>query len=94
MNNFQKETLYDARKKNTLIAYLLGGLLGGFGIHHFYLERYQHGVAYIIMTVLTLVFAPFSLVLCIMFLVDLCLTWKYVKEYNTNVRNQIEMMEE
>jgi len=94
MNNFQKETLYDARKKNTLVAYLLGGFFAVIGAHHLYLDRYEHAVGYIAVFILTMIFSPFVIVYFIMCVIDLCLTWKYVKEYNTNVRNQIEMMED
>lgn len=94
MNNFQKETLYDARKKNTLIAYLLGAFFSVIGAHHLYLERYEHAISYVVVLILTMIFAPFVIVYGIMCVIDLFLTWKYVKEYNTKVRNQIEMMED
>ncbi len=44
--------LYDARKKETFVAYLIWFVLGAFGIHRFYLGRSASGLVMLILTVL------------------------------------------
>lgn len=52
MNNFQKEILFDSRKKSKLVAYLLGAVLGGIGGHRLYLKEYKGACAIILLLVI------------------------------------------
>lgn len=94
MNNFQKEILFDSRKKSTLVAYLLGAFLGGIGCHRFYLGEYKGGMAYVVLLILGFIF-PLVTTLHVVFLIaDFFLTYGLVKEYNKNVRKEVEAISE
>lgn len=94
MNNFQKEILFDSRKKSKLVAYLLGAVLGSFGCHRFYLGEYKGGVAYLILLLLMLVVPAVSFFHLVFLIVDFFLTYGLVKDYNANVRREIEAISE
>jgi len=42
-------------KKSKLVAYILWGLLGGFGMHRFYLRRYFSGLIIMQLTIVSIV---------------------------------------
>lgn len=90
MNAFQKELLFDSRKKSTFVAYLLGAILGGLGLHRIYLKDYTY--AGVILCLFLLSFAiPLAGVLhLILVLLDVFLTYSEVKGYNKRVRREIE----
>lgn len=53
-NSLKLQLLYNSRKKNMVVAYLLGFLLGGFGVHYFYCGKNDYGLVIIALLVLTL----------------------------------------
>jgi len=94
MTNFQQEMLYDSRKKNVFIAYLLGGLFGGLGAHRFYLEDNVVGLVYVVLFFFGMFVSALYFISFILCLVDLFYTYYLCKEYNIKVRRSIESMEE
>lgn len=94
MNNFQKEILFDSRKKSKLVAYLLGAVLGGIGGHRLYLKEYKGACAIILLLVLSLVFPIVGVIHVIFVLIDFFLTWGLTDSYNKNVRKEIEAIAE
>lgn len=70
------------------IAYLLLILLGGFGVHHFYLDRTGAGVAMLVLllagsaTAALLIGLPLLLIVAVWLLVDLFSIPEYVRRAN------------
>ena len=54
----QVEVLFNSKKKSMLIAYVLGALFGGFGVHYFVLDEPFYGVLTIGLFVLGVVVPP------------------------------------
>jgi len=55
-NILKVELLYKSRKKNMFVAYLLGAVFGGFGVHYFYAGKSDYGLcilAFLALTVFT-----------------------------------------
>ncbi|QHZ59831.1 transmembrane domain protein [Alteromonas phage vB_AmeM_PT11-V22] len=94
MTNFQQEILYDSRKKNVFIAYLLGALLASVGLHRFYLGDNVGGLVYVVLFFFGMFVPVLYVITCILFVFDLFYTYHLCKEYNIKVRRTIEAMEE
>lgn len=92
MNTYQKEILFESRKKNMFIAYLLGCFLGGVSAHRLYLKHYHWACVVIGLLLLSLIFPILGVLHLILVLVDFFLTYSLVKEYNKKVREEIELM--
>lgn len=82
---------YDARKKSTLLAYLLWFFLGGFGIHRFYLGHIFTGLMMFALTVIGTITAwifigyiPLVIVF-LWWLMDAILTYVMAEEYNARL---------
>lgn len=54
MTDETKLMQYDANKKSMLVAYLLTWLLGGLGVHRFYLNRKKSGLVMLLITVVSI----------------------------------------
>lgn len=94
MNTYQKEILFDSRKKSVLVAYLLGAFLGGLSVHRLYLGHYTWACVVIGVLLLSLVVPILGLLHIILVLLDFFLTYGLVKEYNKDVRKEIEAISE
>ena len=90
MNTYQKEILFESRKKNMFIAYLLGCFLGGIGMHRFYLKDFLGGSAYIVLLFLSMFIPIIGAVHLVYLFVDFFLTYRMVNVYNLGVRKEIE----
>jgi TM2 domain-containing membrane protein YozV len=77
--------LYDANKKNVLVAYVLWFLLGLFGVHNFYLKRINVGLIQLILTI-TVVAMPISLIWVI---IDAFFIPAWVRNHNVALATQL-----
>lgn len=76
---------YHLLKKSKAIAYLLGAILGGLGIHRFYLGDTFGGVMYLLLFAVTLVIPPFFMITMIYLLVDLFYTSALCDKVNQGI---------
>lgn len=76
---------YDLAKKSVGVAYILGFVLGMIGVHCFYCKQTEHGLARLLMCMLSLVIPPLYFVCVGVFLADFFLTKGWVDEYNQKI---------
>ena len=53
-NILKVELLYNSRKKNMFVGYLLGAVFGGFGVHYFYAGKSDYGLCILALLALTI----------------------------------------
>ena len=53
-NGLREKTEY-IEEKSKLVAYILWGLMGGLGVHRFYLRRYVSGFIIMLLTIISIV---------------------------------------
>ena len=88
-----KMMMYDANKKSTGLTYLLWFILGGFGVHRFYLGRPASGAAILIFTLLGFVtFFVTWIVSGIWLLVDLFLIPGMVRNKNNDLIHGLQVV--
>jgi hypothetical protein len=80
--NTKQLALYELNKKSTGVAYVLGFLFGGLGIHCWYLSQETHFVFRALVFVIGLFVPPVMVVSAIIYIADFFLTYGWVKEYN------------
>jgi len=76
---------YDLAKKSVGFAYILGFIFGMLGVHCFYCKQTEHGLARLLLCVLSLVIPPLYFVCVVVFLADFFLTKGWVDEYNQKI---------
>ena len=94
MNKAQIEILYNQKKKNMVVAYLLGALLGGFGVHYFYAGRVDFGLSVLGLFAVA-VFIPnlFTLYLfCIAVWGGMIHTYFVVEASNKKIHKEVEVL--
>lgn len=84
MNNKQL-ALYELSKKSTGVAYILWFLLGFTGLHCLYAKEVGHFLFRLVCLLGSMVFPPLFVISCIVFFLDLFLTYGMVKDYNTKL---------
>jgi TM2 domain-containing membrane protein YozV len=81
--------MYDSMKKSKVVAYLLGALFGGLGIHRLYLKEYVGFWCYLTCTLASFIVSPLVVVLVFFLLVDVIYTWILCDQYNKDVIKKI-----
>lgn len=86
------EVIYNRTKKSTLIAYLLGGLLGGLGAHWFYLRQNDLGVMSLILLMST--FIVFEMIYIHLAYTFVAVVWTYfmVEKVNKEIHIETELL--
>ncbi len=77
--------LYEANKKETLVAYFLAFFLGVLGVHNFYLKRTGVAVAQLILTLLIVTI----IVSLVWVFVEMFLIHGWVRAQNNNLATQL-----
>lgn len=80
---------YQSLSKNVVVAYVLGALLGGLGIHRLYLKEYAGFALYMALFFMSFFIPVLFLCTLVFMLVDLFLTYKLCKDYNLAVYKAI-----
>lgn len=86
-----EEQMFANRQKKTWVAYLLLILLGGLGIHRFYLGLSTSGAIYVALFVIGFILPVTFLAIGVWYIVDIFLIPKLVDEANLNVRSDIKL---
>lgn len=93
--NMTQFMFYESRKKNVVVAYLLGFFFFAFGLHYAYLKDYGNMALRLILTFwlfLTGAEPVISLITTLVFIFDGFYTAKVCREYNEDVLNAIRKM--
>jgi TM2 domain-containing membrane protein YozV len=85
----EAETMF--KKKSMAVAYIFLILLGGLGIHRFYLGDNKIGLAFVVLCVLIMFtnITALSIVLWIAILADIYFVYKLTNEYNEKIDEKI-----
>lgn len=84
----QSSVIYDAKKKSTLVAYILWFIFGGLGVHRFYVHRSLSALIMLSMLIFGLLFSfiyvgvPVFIVVAIWWVLDAALITGMVRSYN------------
>jgi len=82
----QVEMLYNSRKKNALIAYIVGFFLGAFGAHYFYCGKNDWGLAILMLLALGFITGGALMFLhVIAVMLGFVHTWFVVEEVNKDI---------
>lgn len=79
------QSLAKLSMKSKLVAYLLLVLFGGLGVHRFYIRQAGVGIAWIGATFLSVILPPIAVLAFVALIVDGCLLWRDVDNYNDKV---------
>lgn len=90
----QIEMLYDSKKKSMIIAYLLGFLLGSFGVHYFYAGETEMGVFVIALLVAGMLFPPVLFIFWAVVIIGVVHTYFVVEDANKKIHLQCEALYE
>ena len=90
---------YNAARKSTTVAYVLGLCLGFFGAHRFYLHRTKSASLMVIATLVAillsfiafipLIFIPITWFIIIWVIIDLLIIPYMVRKYNTDLASRL-----
>ncbi len=87
------EVLYNIQKKSTLVAYLLGAVLGGLGVHYFYAKRADLGAIILGLLLAALSFGlAFTLIYYAAILFGVIHTYFVVQDTNRKIKKGLEFM--
>lgn len=92
-NNFKIEVLYNQRKKNMVVAYLLGAVLGGFGAHYFYCRESGYGAVILGLLLLSILSGgALAFLYWIAVLGGVVHTYYCVEKVNAQIRLECEVL--
>jgi TM2 domain-containing membrane protein YozV len=86
------DIMYNRTKKSMLIAYLLGAILGSFGLHWFYLGKHEYGAVSLGLLFLAMVIPASSVLMVIWTLAAVVYTYFVVNQVNAEILEEIEVL--
>ena len=86
------DIMYNRTKKNMLITYLLGAILGSFGGHWFYLGKHEYGAVSLGLLFLAMVVPATSVLMVIWTLSAVVYTYFVVNQVNAEIREELEVL--